>query len=225
MRIIDLSVELAVGMPQYPSPYLPPMQLTPLASHRREARSTQLLTVGTHVSTHVDAPFHAVPTGLTLDRVPLDLWFGVTRVVHFGDRDKSNPLDVADIEAIPGLSTVRKILLDTGWARRTWGTSAYFTEGPFLTRAAAHFIASQELLQLIGTDFPNIDSASDTVPEVPAPNHGIVLGRGIVLLENLLNLEGLEDEVVLSAAPPRLVGGDGCPVRAIAISPVPQEYR
>lgn len=220
MRIVDISVQLAEGMPQYPSPYLPPLQLKPVATHEREARSAQVLSVGTHVSTHVDAPFHAIPGGRTIDEVPLDRWFGIARVLRFSNRDKESPLDVLDFAPITALTECRKLILDTGWSRRTWGTREYFTEGPFLTRAAAHLLAGLPNLHLIGMDFPNIDSATETVPGTPAPNHRIVLGREIVLLENLVKLDELDDTVLLAAAPPRLVGGDGCPVRALAIFPV-----
>jgi kynurenine formamidase len=220
VKIVDISVQLQENMPRYPSPYLPPVTLTPVARHETEARSAQVLNVGTHVSTHVDAPFHAVPGGRTIDEIQLDRWFGLARVLRFGDRDKDSPLDVSDFASIDGLADSEKIILDTGWSRRTWGGADYFIEGPFLTRAASQMLAGLSRLHLIGMDFPNIDAAGETVVSIPAPNHRIVLGREIILLENLIKLDEIDDVVVLLAAPPRLVGGDGCPVRALAVFPI-----
>lgn len=220
MRIVDISAQLAHGMMRYPSPYLPEVQLTPVARHEREARSAQVLICGTHVSTHVDAPFHAVPDGITVDQVPLDRWFGPARVVRLTGRDKSSPLDANDFEEVADFAKWEKVIIDTGWAKKMWGTLEYFTEGPYLTRRAANALAALPKLHLLGMDFPNIDAASETVIGTPAPNHRIILGREIILLENLLQLEQVDDTILLSTAPPRLMGGDGCPCRALAMFPL-----
>jgi arylformamidase len=219
VTLVDLSVELQDNMPRYPSPYLPAVSLRSVARHATEGRSAQVLTVGTHVSTHVDAPYHADAAGATIDQIPLNRWFGVARVLRFGDRDKQRPLAASDFDA-HDLDDAEKIILDTGWSRRTWGTTEYFVGGPFLTRDAARLLARLPKLHLIGMDFPNIDAAHETVVGTPAPNHGLILGRGIVLLENLVRLHEIDDRVLLITPPARLVGGDGCPVRALAAFPV-----
>jgi arylformamidase len=220
MKVIDISLPLASAMPRYPSPYLPDVQVTPAATHEKEGRSAHVLTFGTHVSTHIDAPFHAIPDGWTVDRIPPEFLIGVARIVRIPNKDQHTPLDQRDFEQIPGLETTEKLIVDTGWAKRTWGTKEYFTDGPFLTRDAAAFLARLPALHLIGSDFPNVDSKKDMVMGKPNPNHQILLGRNIILLENLLRLEEVEEDFFLSALPPRLEGGDGCPCRAVAIFPL-----
>jgi kynurenine formamidase len=111
-------------------------------------------------------------------------------------------------------------MLDTTWLKKTWGTKEYFTEGPYLTRDASEFLAALPKLHLLGMDFPNIDSKKDMVMGKPNPNHQILLGRNIILLENLMRLEEVDENFFLSALPPRLVGGDGCPCRAVALFPL-----
>ena len=59
MIVIDLSTDLAEGMVRYPSPYLPDVQVTPAATHEKEARSAQIVIFGTHVATHIDDHFWA----------------------------------------------------------------------------------------------------------------------------------------------------------------------
>ena len=72
-------------------------------------------------------------------------------------------------------------------------------------------------IKMLGMDFPNIDSNEETVPGIPAPNHNTMLGKGMIMLENLLNLHLIDNSTFrLTALPLRLVGGDGCPCRAIA---------
>ena len=220
MKVVDLSLPLADAMPRYPSPYLPEVQVKPAATHEKDKRSAQVLTFGTHVSTHIDAPFHAIPDGWTVDRIPPERLVGVARVVRIPGRDQSTPLDAKDFERVPDLDKVEKLILETGWAKRTWGSKEYFTEGPFLTRQGAEFLARLPRLHLIGSDFPNVDSKKDMVMGKPNPNHQILLGRSIILLENLLRLEEIDEHFFLTALPPRLVGGDGCPCRAVALFPL-----
>lgn len=220
MQVVDISAPLSDRMPRYPSPYIPEVRLVQAATHEKEGRSVQILTCGTHVSTHIDAPFHAVPGGLTLDCIPVSNFVGVARILRFPARDKLRPLDRDDFAKVPDIDRCRKLVIDTGWGTKSWGTDEYFTEGPFLTRAAAGFLAGLSRLHLIGIDFPNIDSVLDMKIGIPAPNHQILLGRNILLLENLLNLETVADLFFLCAAPPRLVGSDGCPCRAIAMFPL-----
>lgn len=220
MKIIDLSVELADGMIRYPSPYLPEVQVKPAATHEEHARSAQILTFGTHVSTHLDAPFHAIPDGKTIDQIPLEHLAGPTRILRFPDRDRLTPLEAADFESVPGLSECKKLAIDTGWASKTWGTAEYFSEGAYLTRDAARFLASLPKLHLLAMDFPNIDAIEDMKMGVAAPNHQILLGREIILLENLVQLEAVDDDFFLMATPMKLIGGDGCPTRAVAVFPL-----
>ncbi|HEY9163114.1 MAG TPA: cyclase family protein [Magnetovibrio sp.] len=221
MKLIDLSLELAQGMPRYPSPYLPDVELRPAATHEKEARSAQILVSGTHVSTHLDAPYHACPDGMKIDEIPLNQLIGRALVVRILDRDKGNPITVDDIAKLGSLTGVQKLVIDTGWLRKTWGSAEYFTEGPFLTRDATRLLAEAPDLHMIGMDFPNIDSGADMRMGVRAPNHVILLERKIILLENLINLELIEEpDFLLMAQPIKLTGGDGCPTRAVAAFPI-----
>lgn len=220
MKIIDLSADVSDHMLRYPSQYLPEVQLVPAATHQEHGRSAHVLTMGTHISTHVDAPFHAISNGITIDKIPLSVLLGPAHVIRLGERDKSRPISRIDLEECGDLNKYERLILDTCWAKRKWGTLKYFTEGPFLDPDAALFLATLPRLQLLGMDFPNIDSTCDTKMGKPAPNHQTLLGRGIILIENLLRLSEVEDDFLLSANPIRLVGADGCPTRAVAISPL-----
>ena len=217
MKLIDLTAELADGMVRHPAPHLPAVEVVPVANHDVERRSVQRVTFGTHVSTHFDAPLHAIPGGQTIDEIPLDVFIGTTAMVRIDGVSKDNPIDESHLREFEEvLRTNERIILVTKWAEETWGTVEYFTEGPYLTRAASHYLADFAL-KLVGIDFPNIDSNEETKPGIPAPNHNIVLSKGVILLENLLRLNEIKSDTFhLMALPLRLVGGDGCPGRAIA---------
>jgi len=217
MRFIDLTAELAHGMVRHPAPHLPPVEMTPVATHAKDKRSVHRVSFGTHVSTHLDAPAHAIEGGATIDEIPIDVFCGTAALIRFDDATKERPIDVAQLERAHGLlARSRRVVLETGWARKQWGTAEYFTQGPFLTRDASKFLAQFDIA-LLGMDFPNVDCDAETRPGIQAPNHGILLGKGLVLLENLLHLEQIETpEFELIALPLKLIGGDGCPCRVVA---------
>lgn len=217
MRYIDLTAELAHHMVRYPLPHIAPVEVVPVATHEEEKRSVQRVTFVTHVSTHLDAPYHAIPNGMTVDQIPLDVLIGRCALLRISGCSRTHPIDVQHLlphEA--ALRTFKRIALNTGWSKATWGTTDYFTEGPYLTREAATYLAGFDQC-LIAMDFPNIDKVEETRPSIPAPNHNILLGKGMVFVENLLNLDRIPgNEFRLIALPPRLIGGDGCPCRVVA---------
>lgn len=217
MALLDLTAELAHGMVTHPAPHLPPVEVTPVATHEAQRRSVQKVSFGTHVSTHMDAPRHAIPDGATIDEVPLDVFVGGAVLIGVPSDGKANPIDIGHLTPYQdALRQTSRIIIHTGWAKETWGSPAYFTEGPYLTRQGARYLASFGV-RLLGMDFPNVDSNEDTRPGFPAPNHNILLGTGMILLENLLNLHEIPgNRFQLFAMPLRLIGGDGCPCRAIA---------
>jgi kynurenine formamidase len=221
MKTIDISVELKSGMVRYPSPYLPEVSLTPVATHEKEGRAVHVLTCGTHVSTHVDAPFHMRPDGATLEQIDVSVFIGRARILRFHHRDKTQPILDTDLKKFEKeIRAESRLILNTHWGTSKWGTKEFFTEGPYLTQEASRYLASFENLKLLGMDFPNVDCRADMIIGKPAPNHQILFAEDIVLLENLVSLEKVDDVFFLSALPPKLVGGDGCPCRAVAMFPL-----
>ena len=217
MHYLDLTAELAHHMVRYPMPHISPVEVISVATHEEHKRSVQRINFVTHVSTHIDAPFHAIPDGLTVDQIPLNYLIGECAIVRIRGHDRENPIDAYHLHQHENIfRSYERILLDTGWSSSMWGSIDYFTEGPYLTREAAEYIAGFDT-RLIAMDFPNIDKVEETIVGFKAPNHNILLSKGMVFVENLVNLEQLpEDKFRLIALPLKLIGGDGCPCRVIA---------
>lgn len=217
MKLIDLTAGISHGMARHPAPHLPPVEVVPVARHEDAKRSVHRMILGTHVSTHIDAPFHAIPGGKSVDQIPLETLCGQAALIRLSGFNLCKPIDAKDLRKFEKIFAKNKrMILETGWARDCWGTEKYFTEGPYLSRDAAVYLSGLGLV-LIGIDFPNVDSDEDTRPGIPAPNHNILLKKGIVLVENLINLEKVTaEQFYLMALPLKLVGGDGCPCRVVA---------
>ena len=213
MTLIDLSYPLSSNTPLFPG--TAPIELEaiertedPPAMGRRSLNVTRL-SMGVHTGTHMDAPFHFFPSGLTIDQMPLEQCMGPASLLKLTDLATGSEIDLT---AVPGLkdklSRTRKLILNTGWARH-WGSPRYFTDHPRISAESAAFLVDCGI-NLIGVDMPSVDRP-------PFPAHLAFLGNGIAIVENLTNLDAVEaDEFQLTVLPLKLMGRDASPVRAIA---------
>lgn len=148
-----------------------------------------------HNGTHVDAPYHFVPDGKTVDRIPLERFVGPCWVSRH-----DGPVTGQDAAAIWDKAckneAERRILI-AGKAT--------------VTEAAAQVFAQHDVW-LIGNE-------SQTVGPEDAPkrDHEILLGCGTVLLEGIVLRNVAEGRYTLHAAPLNLGGSDGAPCRAYLI--------
>ena len=147
-----------------------------------------------HNGTHVDAPFHFVRDGKTIDEVGLEPFVGSAYVAeHEGvvtAEDAKFMLQKAEGDAA-------KRLLIKGDAE--------------VSREAAEVFAKAGLL-LVGNE-------SQTVGPEDAPMavHLVLLKAGVALLEGIRLEQVPEGTYLLNAAPLNLGGADGAPCRAVLI--------
>ena len=99
------------------------------------------------------------------------------------------------------------------WDRHL-GTMNYYNESPFISEEAALWLVSNGC-RLLGMDTAMPDNPKNgRNGQKDSPNHKILLGNGVVLLEYMVNLRALDQPVVyLVVAPLKIRDGDGAPVR------------
>jgi kynurenine formamidase len=213
-RLIELSHVIRDGMVTYPGLPGPEISdyLSRSASPARYGPGTEFhigrISMVANTGTYLDSPFHRFANGtdvagLTLDRVAdLDgivVRFSAGRAI---DRDALASCDVRG----------RAVLVHTGWDRY-WGTERYGSGNPFLTGAAAEWLAGQQAA-LVGIDSVNIDDTSLQ----SRPVHTALLAAGIPIVEHLRGLDQLPPSGFrFHAAPPQVVGIGTFPVRAYAV--------
>ena len=199
MKIYDISQELfhCVVFPGDPAPK------RRILMQKSEGAVCNLtaLEMCAHNGTHVDAPYHFIDQGKTIDQVDLHRFVGYAYVAaHEGE------IHAADIE---------RILERAGEAAGRLGNDGdkrILIKGKTtLTEEAARILADKGIY-LFGNE-------SQTVGPEDAPMavHLIMLGAEVVLLEGI-RLAAVEEGVYfLHAAPINLGGADGAPCRAILI--------
>jgi kynurenine formamidase len=215
-RAIELSHPIEHGMVTYPGLPGPEISdhLTRAASRPHYEGGTEFqigrISMVANTGTYLDTPFHRLADGADLAGVGLeslaDLDGVVVRVGDAAgravDRELLLPYDVRG----------RAVLVHTGWDRH-WGTPAYGVGAPFLTRAAAVWVAEQGAA-LVGIDSVNIDDTGDR----SRPAHTVLLRAGIPIVEHLCALDQLPPRGFrFHAAPPRVRGMGTFPVRAYAV--------
>jgi kynurenine formamidase len=109
------------------------------------------------------------------------------------------------------------VVLRFGWDRH-WGTRRYYQDHPYLTKPAAQWLVERGV-RLLGMDTPMPDdSRNGSSAAEDSPIHKILLGSGVILVEYLTNLAAIRsDEIELIVLPLKVQGGDGAPVRCVAV--------
>jgi arylformamidase len=217
MKIIDLSLPIEAGMMTFPTHWHPVVEVTILGRHGVEGRETRKLVLGTHIGTHADAPRHFIPNGKGIDEVSLEVLIGPATVVDFTGCSPLQEIDVSDLKQRLTGKIPARLILRTGWSEY-FGNMKFYNEYPFFTENAAQWMVDQGV-KLIAMDTPSPDNpAHSRGTAKDSPNHKILLGAGVVLVEYVANLKELvKSEVELIVMPLRLKGCDGSPVRCVAI--------
>jgi arylformamidase len=168
-----------------------------------------------HTGTHLDAPYHFLDEGMTIDKIPLETFMGSTVIADLQTKGPNEVISPGDLQKYDEpIRKYRKLLLNTGWSRYFGkeGKPDYYTEFPQLSLETAQWLADRRLL-LLGVDFPAPSNTwNDDV-------HRLLFRNGtLVIIENLTNLAELRKEVVnLIALPLKYLGREGSQIRAIAI--------
>ena len=211
MKVIDLSHTISESMPYYPG--TDPPTFKNLCTIERDGFAEKKITMMTHTGTHMDAPSHILSGAPSLDLIGPENFCGRGVVLDFTDFSKPT-IGPADLE--PHRTSVEAsqfILLHTGW-NKYWNTDEYYQNFPCLSPEGAKWIG-QFQPKGVGVDTISVDPTGITGFSV----HQALLKRGIMIIENLNNLEKLiHSDFFFCCFPLKIAEADGSPVRAMAIT-------
>jgi kynurenine formamidase len=187
---------------------------------------------GEHTGTHFDAPIHWVTGKDEADvaSVPVAAFIAPAVVIDVVDRVAADPdflLEVADLEAFTAEHGAFPeggwLLCRTGWSSRTTqremiNRTESGPTSPGMSVQCARWVAEESPLQGIGVETIGTDAGAAHSFDPPFPCHSFLLGNGKYGLAQLQNLHLLPPTgAVVIAAPLRIVGGSGSPVRVVAL--------
>jgi len=235
-RIVDLAQPYYAGMPHWPAH--PPFACARTKEHGDyllpggASSAAELIALGTHVGTHIDALCHFSQDGrmhggreeraLGIDTLPplvaRGLLFDSARGGELGE-----DAEITAAQLMAGLAPLEPragdvVLVRTGWGAR-WRDARRFINGqrqPGLSLDAARWLSSKGV-RATGAD--NVALERIPAPELPVHVH-LLVEAGVHILE-CLNLEELAAagarEFLFLAAPLRIEGATGAPLRPFAL--------
>ena len=208
-RIVDLTHTMYDRMPTFPGD--PDFSLTPY--HTIESIGYNLLqvTMPSHCGTHLDAPSHFVAGARTTERIELGRCIGEAHLLDLTHRGPGEEITLDDLAPYDAqIQKGARLVIRTGW-ERVFPEPRFFTEFPGISIPVARLLAERQIA-LLGLDMPSVHTSEFKLV------HEILLGAEIVIVESLTNLGELPPTFYFIALPLKFAGGDGSPVRAIAIT-------
>jgi arylformamidase len=210
--LIDLTMPFSsntIPVPGHPQP-----EFEPLQTIERDGVNNTVMKISLHTGTHIDAPLHFISDGAAIDEVAIDRFHRPGVRLDLTEAAPAEPIGLDRLEAAGFKASEAKgsiLLLATGWTDRSWRTEDLYGDNPFLAEDAAAAVAEAQPSAL-GLDFA-VDE------QRPWPNHTILLGADVLLIENLMGLPDLpHDGYEVIAFPLRLEGENGGPARVVAAS-------
>ena len=211
MRIFDVTVPITETMPVWPG--RPRVRIEQLSRmDRGDPSNVSRLEIGSHTGTHVDAPYHFVQRGMTVDRLPLELLIGAAFILEV-DQLEGNRIDVYDLARNHFPRDTKRLLIKT--------TNSHFWEDRLteferdyvhLTPNAADWLVKRGV-QLLGVDYLSVEAFNDRDFRV----HQALLSAGVVIVEGL-NLSRVPvGRCQLVCLPLKVQDSEAAPARVLVI--------
>lgn len=216
LRVIDITKtiippEKSLGPDDIATRVISEELIYPLEKYQSAVDDTTYLmvTLKSHLGTHVEVPSHFVENGRELIDFPLETWMG--RMVFFKlDLKPKTSITYEILEKADNgrLKENDIVLLTTGYTKAS--------EAPLFTPEVAEFMVSKKV-KLFGFD----DSVGFVEPlrETLFKIHDILFRKNIPMLEHVCNLDQLQQDISFLLALPglKVKGIDASPVQAIVI--------
>ncbi|KTD74849.1 metal-dependent hydrolase [Legionella waltersii] len=181
----------------------------------------QSLSMPAGMGTHMDAPAHCCPDGLSIDQIPLDQLVSPCVVIDVSTKAHAlynvTPQDIADFEKTHGLIQPDSfVIMKTGWSR-FWGNPLQYRNNhnfPSVSAETATLLVSRGIVGL------GIDTLSPDRPDDDYPVHRILLNSGRYIVENIANSEQLPSiGSFVMAFPLKIKQATEAPMRLIGLLP------
>ncbi|MCQ4925585.1 cyclase family protein [Tissierella carlieri] len=225
-KLIDLSQEIYQGMSVFPMHQKTFIMTNMTHEENMEATgsktlgfSARNLLISEHGGTHSDGVWEYNPNGPTIDKMPLEYFWGSAICLDLSHIRYPNYIEPRDLENALEISgqSIRKgdiVLLYTGHHNRNFGTEKFQTDYSGLSYDAAKWLAENGVVN-IGVDAPAIDLTPD---DTDFSAHLVCGEYNITNTENLCNLDLVANKRFLYIGLPlKIREGTGSPIRAVAL--------
>ena len=176
MRTYDITLTISPDLPTWPGDPGIEIQRVEKIEDGSNANVSRV-DMGVHTGTHVDAPFHFLQDGITVDQLNLSLLTGRAYVLHLPDVDMITAEALEDAQIPP---RTRRVLFKTSnsdlWAKEG---SVFNTDFVGLSDDGAEYLVRRGV-KLVGMDYLSVAPYKES-----RPTHERLLEAGVVIVEGL----------------------------------------
>ncbi len=213
MRLIDLSQPVYHESPNYPTH--PAVRCEVLTDHPTDGWRTEMLVFPSHTGSHLDAPLHKIPTGISIDAFPLETFAGPAFIADLRDSEPVRKITAEVLLAkLPRDLAGAAVILGTGWGAKRSRSEEWQHLSPRLTVEGAEWLVSSGVR---GVGIDHFSVGGTTEPENSA-THSTLLGAHVWILEDLRLPEdvfSIPQPCMLWCLPVHLKGHGGAPCRPV----------
>lgn len=206
---LDLDTRFTEAWPQF-------VQYQRLAGHWYVISE---ITMNTHVGTHIEFPRHHFEQGLDAATFPLERLIGEAVVVDISSWGNNEQIPLQGLkERAEGLIRPGdRAYFYTGFDRYYRTPQQHYR--PWFATAGIHWLVETAKIQVMGVDTSGIEVRNpDGSASVGQPNHELLLGAGIPLIEYMANLAPLVNQRFLTfILPVKMSGAEAFPVRVVGL--------
>ena len=169
-----------------------------------DPNNSSALNMSVHLGTHIDAPFHFVADGNTIDQLPLERFIGPALVYAVEAERYITKEHVAGIR----LDGATRVLFKTK-------NSALLRKQEYDPDFVAISVEAAQSLVELGVELVGLDYLSVAHADEQVPVHRAFLDHGVVLLEGIDLSAVAPGRYELMCLPIPLGDSDGAPCRAV----------
>lgn len=205
MKIYDISMTINEQMMVYKNVEEKKPIITILKTYKENRYNESSITMDIHTGTHIDAPFHMIDNGETIESIPLEKLVTDCQVLDLtGIKDGITRKHLQSKEISEGSF----ILLKT----KNSYTDSFDNNFIYLKKSGAKYLADKKI-KGVGIDALGIERGQKN-----HDTHTILMNQKIVIIEGLRLKDILEGFYQMVALPLKIEGTDGAPARIILIS-------
>lgn len=222
--LVDLTHAFTTDFPVFPGG--PQAERETLVTVEDNGYYIQRWSFAEHTGTHMVFPGHFIADGLRTDTYPVEMLMGPAVIIDISARaadDADTMVTVDDLKSwemengeIPEGAFV---MMYSGWEHLI-GTQAFLGDDsglhfPGFSGEASQWLVDERSIHGIGVDTLSIDHG----PSATFDTHYIILGAGLLGIENVANLSAIMDtKATVICGIPRYEEGSGGPARILALA-------
>lgn len=206
MKLYDITLTLSESLAVWPGDPAPKFERK-LKIEKGDVANVTIMTLGAHTGTHVDAPYHFIHGGKTVESLPLDVLVGDALVVERKECDALTAKVLQEADIPEGTKRLLIKTRNSDWWEKN--SSKFYDDYVPITEDGAQYLVGKGI-RLIGVDYLSVSPFDD-----PVPTHEAFLKSSVVILEGVDLSKIIPGNYTLCCLPLKVADADGAPCRAI----------